>query len=313
MRRVWVALLFVFCLGGGALAGDAAAPLAHAVQAGETFESIAELYGLSPEALRQANPGLETLEAGLLVSLPSPPAGWPAHTVEPGQTLWSISKRYGVTVEQLRVVNRISDDRLLAWQRLEVPCSPDRAAAAAASPWAPATTDVEVPPAPPVTGWLEVRLPDGSRAWAPATTMLIPSSRPLPPDELVSLARRFAGTPYRWGGTSPNGVDCSGYVQEVFRLGGHTLRRTADLQYADTVEVPRESMQPGDLVFFSTYEPGPSHVGICTGPGRFLHASSSRGVVESGLDEDYFARRFLGVRRLPAWNGPATVGEGVIP
>jgi cell wall-associated NlpC family hydrolase len=124
---------------------------------------------------------------------------------------------------------------------------------------------------------------------------------PLEPARVIEVAQRFVGAPYRWGGQTPNGVDCSGYVQQVYDLSGHRLPRLADDQYAQTVPVSTELAQPGDLVFFSTYAPGPSHVGIFLGNGRFLHASSSHGVIEANLSEPYFASRCLGIRRIKDW------------
>jgi cell wall-associated NlpC family hydrolase len=115
---------------------------------------------------------------------------------------------------------------------------------------------------------------------------------------LTRSALRFIGTPYVFGGTSPSGFDCSGYTQHVFAMLGISLPRTADAQYyAGHPTVG--GMVPGDLVFFQTYLPGPSHVGIYLGGGRFIH-SSSHGVRISGLGESYWASRYLGARRMVA-------------
>lgn len=268
--------------------------LTHHVQPGETQASLADRYGLSMPELEKANPGADftQLREGQELNIP-PGTGWPRHKVEPGQTFWAISKLYDVPVDEIKQVNQRSDDRLLVGESLLVPRHTLQAL--------------------PATGWIEVTLADGRKAWAPVSSLLAPAPRPLSPAELVALARKLTGVPYLWGGVTPNGVDCSGFVQEVFRLGGYDLRRTADLQFEDCQEVRREEMQTGDLVFFSTYEPGPSHVGICTEPGKFLHASSSRGVTESSLEEDYYARRFLGVRRLPQWMAPPPTARQPLP
>jgi len=116
---------------------------------------------------------------------------------------------------------------------------------------------------------------------------------------LTRDALRLLGTPYAFGGTSPSGFDCSGYVQHVFAMIGVHLPRTADAQY-DAGSRIRGGMQPGDLVFFQTYEPGPSHVGIYLGNGRFAHASSSHGVTISSLSDSYWAPRFIGAKRVAA-------------
>lgn len=113
--------------------------------------------------------------------------------------------------------------------------------------------------------------------------------------ELTRSALKFLGVPYVFGGTSTSGFDCSGYVQHVFATLGIALPRTADAQF-DAGHRVVGGMKPGDLVFFQTYEPGPSHVGIYLGGGKFVHASS-HGVMVSRLSESYWAARFIGAKR----------------
>ena len=115
---------------------------------------------------------------------------------------------------------------------------------------------------------------------------------------VIATAARFKGTPYRFGGATPDkGFDCSGYVSYVFWQNKVALPRTADLQYNKGLFVLRSALRPGDLVFFTTTEPGPSHVGIYAGNGSFWHASS-HGVMQSGLDDAYWKPRYLGARRI---------------
>ncbi len=116
--------------------------------------------------------------------------------------------------------------------------------------------------------------------------------------ELTKSALRFLGTPYVFGGTTASGFDCSGYVQHVFAMLGISLPRTADAQY-DVGHRIVGAMRPGDLVFFQTYEPGVSHVGIYLGNGKFVHASS-HGVMVSSLSQSYWRTRYVGAKRLIA-------------
>ena len=115
---------------------------------------------------------------------------------------------------------------------------------------------------------------------------------------LTRNAMRFIGTPYVFGGTSSSGFDCSGYTQHVFAMLGIALPRTADAQFY-AGRPTRGGITAGDLVFFQTYLPGPSHVGIYIGGGRFIH-SSSHGVRISALSESYWASRYLGAKRVVA-------------
>ena len=114
---------------------------------------------------------------------------------------------------------------------------------------------------------------------------------------LTKNAMRFLGVRYSFGGTSSYGFDCSGYVQHVFAMMGHRLPRTADAQYVAGKNFAGEP-KAGDLVFFHTYEAGVSHVGIALGGDRFVHASSSHGVMVSSLHDSYWGPRYLGAKRV---------------
>jgi len=113
---------------------------------------------------------------------------------------------------------------------------------------------------------------------------------------LTRSALRFLGTPYVFGGSTAGGFDCSGYVQHVFATIGIRLPRTADAQYYSGARV-HGGVAAGDLVFFQTYAPGPSHVGIYLGHGSFVH-SSSHGVMVSRMHDSYWAARYIGAKRV---------------
>ncbi|PLT35778.1 C40 family peptidase [Bacillus sp. V5-8f] len=115
---------------------------------------------------------------------------------------------------------------------------------------------------------------------------------------LISTAKKYMGTRYVWGGMSPSGFDCSGYINYVFRASqGITLPRTAADLYAKVgLKVSKPSV--GDLVFFTTYKAGASHVGIYIGNGQFIHASSVKGVTVSSLSSPYYKARYLGAKTL---------------
>ncbi|TEB17316.1 D-gamma-glutamyl-meso-diaminopimelic acid endopeptidase CwlS precursor [Pelotomaculum sp. FP] len=114
---------------------------------------------------------------------------------------------------------------------------------------------------------------------------------------IVAFARQYLGVPYAWAGQGPSGFDCSGFTYYVFDYFNINLPRTADGQYSAGSKVSK--LQPGDLVFFSTYEPGPSHVGIYIGDNQFIHSSSGAGVVTiTSLSDSYYKARYLGARRV---------------
>jgi cell wall-associated NlpC family hydrolase len=113
---------------------------------------------------------------------------------------------------------------------------------------------------------------------------------------LTRNAMKFLGVRYSFGGTSASGFDCSGYVQHVFALAGVSLPRMADSQYYAGKSFAGKP-KAGDLVFFHTYAPGVSHVGISLGGDKFVHASSSRGISVSSLSDSYWAPRYVGAKR----------------
>lgn len=284
MRLAGVLFVLVFLAAGTVLAAEAGPSVKARLEPGEGLADLARRYGVTETEIRKANPDLQAPGEGEAIRVPPPATGWPRHTVNRGETLWALATRYGVPLEEIREANSLSGDRLEAGQALLIP----RARL----------------PRPEPPRWLPVTLPDGRRGWVPSSAVLLPPEAPQCPEEVLALALRLQGTPYRWGGAAPDGVDCSGLVQEVYRMGGHSLPRLADEQFEATRPVEEGDLLPGDLVFFTTYLPGPSHVGIYLGDGRFLHASSSQGVTEERLDRDYFRERFLGGRRPPAWLPP---------
>lgn len=116
--------------------------------------------------------------------------------------------------------------------------------------------------------------------------------------QIVSTARSFMGVPYVFGGTTPSGFDCSGLLQYVFKMHGLTIPRLADEQYNLGKSANIHQLVAGDLVFFTTYTAGVSHCGIYVGDRKFLHASSSRGVIIDSLDNEYWRTRFVGARKV---------------
>jgi cell wall-associated NlpC family hydrolase len=115
------------------------------------------------------------------------------------------------------------------------------------------------------------------------------------------MALGYRGVPYRNGGSDPSGFDCSGFVQYVFKQVGALLPRQVFEQFQVGIEVGRDEVQPGDLVFFQTVSRGASHVGLAIGDGQFVHAPSSNGVVRvEALASRYWSSRFVGARRIAA-------------
>lgn len=116
--------------------------------------------------------------------------------------------------------------------------------------------------------------------------------------QLQNAFQEWEGTPYRYGGESSNGIDCSAFTQQVFRdFFGTDIPRNTRSQLQEGKGVQRKSIKKGDLIFFKTGRRS-LHVGISMGDGDFIHASVSSGVMISNIAERYWATRYLGARRV---------------
>lgn len=118
-------------------------------------------------------------------------------------------------------------------------------------------------------------------------------------DRILQLANSLKGIHYRSGGSTPKGFDCSGFTSYVFKnAAGVSLPRTADGQAGKGTAVSQSNLRPGDIVYFQTYKKGPSHVGIYTGGGNFIHSSCSKGITVTNFSDSYYGPRYLGGRRI---------------
>ncbi|GMA13756.1 peptidoglycan endopeptidase [Deinococcus metallilatus] len=273
-----------FDLGGGSLPGSSSvqvAPLTLTVQPGDTAYSLARAHGLSVEALLALN-GLSSpdLRVGQVLRV----GEVPPYTVQRGDTLYSLARRFGVSVDSLLAANTLPPDAVLEVGqvlRLPGPGLPVRPVVAQSSP-APVPLAASLP----------------SPAQSPVRAL---------PGDWRGTALALLGVPYVYGGSTPSGLDCSGFVLQVFApLGVQLPRRSADQAQVGLPVSPPE-LQPGDLVFFDTEGRGQvTHVGIYLGDDQFVNANSYKGqvAVDHLLGDPYWAPRLLGARRVLPANGP---------
>ncbi|MCM3664706.1 LysM peptidoglycan-binding domain-containing protein [Mesobacillus subterraneus] len=198
---------------------------------------------------------------------PAQPAKEPAksegaeYIIKSGDTLSGIGKQFGMTVQELKKLNNLKSDMIFVGQKLLVSMKGETA------PSSPA-------PVQP------------------------PAKQPVPSadSEVLAIAQDLLGVPYSWGGSTPEGFDCSGFIYYAFNKAGMKMGRYSSEGYYNRAYYINDP-QPGDLVFFeNTYKPGISHMGIYLGNNEFIHASDN-GVIISNLDNPYYKNHFDGFKR----------------
>ena len=149
--------------------------------------------------------------------------------------------------------------------------------------------------------WLTALLPDGRRGMIQSGDVQVPAA-PLSIDETITLAHKFMGLPYTWGGTSSYGYDCSGFTQMLVRQRGKLMPRDADIQASWTglSPVERKDLQPGDLLYFGSSPQRITHTGMYIGDGRFINATTHETpmVRIDNLNEPYWTKLLVASRRL---------------
>jgi peptidoglycan endopeptidase LytE len=299
LRIVAFVFLSLFLASGYALSA-----VTYKVKNGDTLGSVSKKYKVSVDKLKSLN-GLTSnrLKIGQALIVSSDPgssvkhkerARGPANNhqrtlttagnetegefiqykVEKGDTLESLAEKFDLEKDDILDLNNLKKKRLPPGKVIRLP-KPEGA------------SDDEIIALAP-----EVNSAYGLKKWKGE------DERGL----LVKVAKSFAGAPYRYGGDSIRGLDCSAFVKKVYDIFEVQLPRSAREQYYAGARVPRNDLTTGDLVFFRTRKQFnyPTHVGIYIGDNRFIHASSycRQGVRISSLSEDYYAKRFIGAVRV---------------
>ncbi|NWF99155.1 MAG: LysM peptidoglycan-binding domain-containing protein [Nitrospirae bacterium] len=249
----------------------------HIVKKGDTLRSISRKYSISVDELKEIN-NLKSSKLKIGQKLLFKKHVPDEYIVKKGDTLWSIAKKYNLDPEELMDINNLEDDSLPQGYKLIL------------KPQTPAeeykTYDTFISQAP-----VEKEIENLKES---------PTLQNLSiHDRLILFAKKMLDIPYRFGGNSLFGIDCSGYVKKVYSLIGINLPRSAREQFTEGKSVETEELNIGDLVFFKTYASFPSHVGIYLGNNLFIHASSrSKKVTIDSLDTPYYFKRFIGAKRV---------------
>lgn len=255
---------------------DTEGPRFHIVKKGDTLSSIARKYGLSVSDLKEINDiRSKKLRIGQKILLKR--TGPRTYIVKKGDNIWKVAKRFNMDAEDLKELNELDSDELKPGQKLVLEARIDE-------------RDLKRYEA--VISELKVSEDIKALSESDITGLGLK-------DRVVLFAKKMLNVPYRFGGSSFMGIDCSAYVQKVFGLLNIPLPRSAREQFAVGESIKREELNIGDLVFFRTYASFPSHVGIYLGNNLFIHASSrSKKVTIDSLDTPYYLKRFIGAKRI---------------
>lgn len=310
--------------------------VSYTVQAGETLTGIAHQFNVPADAIVQASSldDPNKLTAGAVLKVP---VAARQHAVSDGETLRDIAASEKVDLGSLIDFNQLDDPELIrVGQVLLVPLpaagqqaasvssaaapaatasqtpppSPPAATAAASPPAAtaqPTPTPAPTPkpaataaqPAPPTTPTPATKPASSPAPRAPIAVLAPPPGAPT--DGLPGAGLKLLGSAYVWGGASPSGFDCSGFVWYIARQVGKSISRGMFAQYNAGSHPARDQLQPGDLVFFqNTFAAGLSHDGIYIGNNQFVHAADeAAGVTISSLNTAYWSGHWFGATRLP--------------
>lgn len=284
----------------------------HVVRKSESLHTIAHKYRVTIDELKTVNNLSGTrLDKGMKIIIPSHADSTVVskkistkqkkYTVAKGDTLPKIAKKTGVSMASIRKINSIKGNKVKAGQTLALISSPSL---------------IDDSPRIIASSLPSLQLVSHDLLNEQELVETLSELTDVQHDKPVDLAKNiedntagvnklkktaysFLGARYVFGGNSRNALDCSSFVQQVFRKENVHLPRTAREQFSVGNEVMRGDLRKGDLVFFQTYANFPSHVGIYLGNRKMIHASShDRRVVISTMDTPYYTSRYLGARRI---------------
>ncbi|MFD2212586.1 LysM peptidoglycan-binding domain-containing protein [Metabacillus endolithicus] len=287
----------------------------YKVQSGDSLWKISYNNSLSVQEIMQYNNlTTSTIYVGQELSLiaphthETPVEATTTYTVKSGDSLSLIAKNFNTTVTNLKILNNLTSDLIYVGQVLKVQgqaaVTPPPTTETTATTYAVQSGDtlwkISTKTGLSVTQLKTYNNLTSDSIYVGQVLKLTESTATAPitlnADALITEAKKYIGVPYVWGGSTPTGFDCSGYLNYVYNTQGINISRTVATIWEETTTV--SSPQKGDLVFFTTTAPGPTHAGIYIGDNKFIHAGSSTGVTISDMNNTYWKPRYLGAKKV---------------
>lgn len=269
----------------------------YTVKKGDNIWKISKKFNVSVTEIKKAN-NLKNnkLQVGMKLEIPQKndkiikkSDTTEYHTVKKGENLFRIAKKYNISVEELKRLNGLNSNKLSTGQKLivKVPEKPKEIVSTIRE-------DEKVPVLASARPDIKEKIEEIEEIKASEDLSQMTIT-----ERLLLFAKKMLHLPYRFGGNSFSGLDCSFFVKKVYSMVGIELPRSAREQFTIGIPVSKNELQPGDLVFFRTYAKFPSHVGIYLGENLFIHASTrSKKVTIDSLEAPYYLSRFIGAKRI---------------
>ncbi len=260
----------------------------HKVKKGDTIEKIARKYSISADRIIEIN-GLTSKKIKLGQKLLIKSSKPNVHIVKKGDTIWNISIKYGISPDELREINSMQGNSLKIGQKLLV--AKNNIANEENNQSERLLNAYNIKNHPEINS----QKIEEVKALSKSDELSDLSIR----ERLVIFAKKMMHLPYKFGGNTPLGIDCSAFVQKAYSFIGMNIPRSAREQFRFGEVIDKEELSVGDLVFFRTYASFPSHVGIYLGNNLFIHASSkAKKITIDSLDTPYYLKRFIGAKKI---------------
>jgi peptidoglycan endopeptidase LytE len=244
----------------------------YTVKKEDSLASISKKYSISIEEIKDNN-NLKSIKLKPGQQLLVKRVGPKTYVVKKGDSLYRIARRFDIEIDELRDINELETDSLKPGQIIFL--EPEKEVDKTILPEAQIKKEIKEPSESEEVSKMGMR------------------------DKLILFAKKLINIPYRFGGNNLFGIDCSGFVQKVYGMIGINLPRSARQQFKEGELIDKAELSIGDLVFFRTYAPFPSHVGIYLGDDLFIHASSAKKKVTiDNLTTPYYLKRYIGAKRV---------------
>ncbi|MFC4323454.1 C40 family peptidase [Litchfieldia salsa] len=302
-------------------------PATYTVKSGDTLSAIARQFNMTVTEIKILNNLTSDLirpsQILLVKGNSTPPSPSPeigsSYIVQAGDSLSAIARKYETTVTELKRLNGLTSDTIFIGQTLKVASSSNQTTQPQAENPSSQLYNVQAGDSlSAIARKFNMTISDlkalnhlnGDTIYIGQTLKVVGTqgtttteqtkSKQEINQELVRDSFNYIGVPYLWGGTTPAGFDCSGFISFMHSKHGIDISRTTSSGYYQMgTAVSRANLQPGDLVFYAVNRPGEiSHVGFYVGNNQFISATSSKGIAVYSLDHSYWSQYYVGAKRV---------------